>query len=217
MVKYNTNPSFADLKQVFDNFYNNATINDEHAVKSGYKSVRGARWAKTYDLNHTSEIPANPETFMNNPRKYDWVGIDNGSKISKKKGNPAALVKARANRKVPKKTTAQKPAPAHHRDIYLQLDVQHDDNGNKYIIFYLPDGSGNNYMTWDTYINPDYDEDAITPEYLNDFFDEIIDPNQPIANMQSASFAKPSPSLLPINDKLSNVMKYIESIYSTYG
>lgn len=224
MVKYNTNPSFADLKQVFDDFYNNATMNNENAIKAGYKSLRGARWSKTYDLNHTGKIPANPETFINNPRKYDWIGIDDGPKISKKKGNPKALAKARANRKISKKSTVSTEIPISapltniaHRNIYLEMDVQYDDNGDKYIIFYVPDGSGTNYMTWDTYINPDYEEDVITPEYLNDFFDEIIDVNQPIANLQSVSFEEAPSSLLIVNDNQLEIMKYLTYIASVYS
>lgn len=239
--KYNTNPSFADLKEAFDNFYNNAISSEENARKAGYASVFGAKKARTYDLNHKGKVPVNPETFMYNPRKYDWPDVDLGDRISKIKGNPQALAKARAarqaNLKLKKASTTSGTATAaiapkktiklnkkltikkrdQKQNIYLDSYVYEDEQG-KYIVFYVPDGtSGVNYVTWDTYINPEYEEDIITPEYLDSFFDEIIEADTPITNVHSISFGAPDPSLSIVElDKVPNVTNFLNYVNANY-
>lgn len=69
------------------NWYLEAAANPE---KFGFKSLRGVRMSRTYDLNHTTPkkkgmttLIDNPDRYANNPHLFDFRGIDNGDKIRK--------------------------------------------------------------------------------------------------------------------------------------
>jgi len=52
----------------------------------GYKSVRGVRMSRTYDLNHTNKrLVGNPVRYEKNPHHFDYPGVDNGIKVRGKK------------------------------------------------------------------------------------------------------------------------------------
>ena len=47
-----------------------------------FKSMRGMRQARTYDINHTSnKHVVSDARFRRNPGKYDFVGLDTGNKV----------------------------------------------------------------------------------------------------------------------------------------
>jgi hypothetical protein len=221
----NNEPSFADLKQAFDDYYNNAISSEQNAIKAGYKSVRGAKWSRTYDINHTTKLATSASEYINNPRKYDYTDVDTGSKVRKAKTARKAARKPKTVKKTKRTSTSSGPSKKTlklnkrnpvQRDIYLQLDVQQTDDGDKYIILYVPDGTKNNYITWDAFLYPDYDNDSITPEYLNEFFDEMVDVERPIENLQSVTITKPPSSLLVVNNDKSNIIDYLKYINDNY-
>lgn len=72
VVHRKISPKMAQL--AFDRHYH-----EDRWAKSGYKSLRGLKQARTYDLNHTKNV-VDDARYRRSPHRYDYQGIDTGSK-----------------------------------------------------------------------------------------------------------------------------------------
>jgi hypothetical protein len=79
--------SSEQAQAAFNRFYGRTQKHHRGAVKGTpiFKSPRGRKSAKTYDLGHTSAKVVSDARYLRpiGPRSYDFTGVDTGSKVRK--------------------------------------------------------------------------------------------------------------------------------------
>merc|ERR1712216_668847 len=75
-AQYNTMSPRA-AKRAFNRYYN------EKHVGTVFKSPRGLKQSRTYDLNHTGSRVVGDSRYRRNPKRFDYDGVDTGSKVRK--------------------------------------------------------------------------------------------------------------------------------------
>ncbi len=72
-------------KKAFDSYYarTRAVTRGQDKGMPVFKSPRGRRAARTYDVNHTGKKVIATARYLKNPRGYDFEGVDTGAKVRK--------------------------------------------------------------------------------------------------------------------------------------
>ncbi len=93
--------SKAEAQAAYDKYYTGRRPNIRRGPRKGtprFSSPRGMRAAGTYDLNHTNQRVITDARYLRNPHRYDFEGVDTGSRVRKpvSEKQRAALERGRA-------------------------------------------------------------------------------------------------------------------------